>query len=58
MATASDAQMAVAGVPDPGDGVGGSGGFFGTSDLDGTVTVTCDPGPPAMRDRMRVFDTG
>jgi hypothetical protein len=37
----------VNGTPDPGHGVGGSGGFSVSTAADGTVTLTCEPGPPA-----------
>jgi hypothetical protein len=37
----------VNGTPDPGHGVGGSGGFSVATDDDGTVTASCEPGPPA-----------
>ena len=35
----------VNGTPDPGHGVGGSGGFGVETAADGTVTATCEPGP-------------
>jgi hypothetical protein len=37
----------VIGTPDPGHGVGGSGGFSVVTAPDGTVTAYCEPGPPA-----------
>jgi hypothetical protein len=37
----------VEGVPSPGHGVGSSMGISVMTELDGTVTVTCDPGPPS-----------
>jgi len=36
----------VNGTPDPGNRVGGSGGLSVSTEQDGTVTVTCEPGPP------------
>lgn len=36
----------VNGTPDPGHGVGGSGGFSVATEEDGTVTAYCEPGPP------------
>lgn len=36
----------VNGTPDPGHGVGGSGGFGVATEDDGTVTAYCEPGPP------------
>lgn len=36
----------VNGTPDPGHGVGGSGGFSVATEDDGTVTAYCEPGPP------------
>lgn len=36
----------VNGTPDPGHGVGGSGGFSLETASDGTVTLYCEPGPP------------
>ena len=36
----------VNGTPEPGKGVGGSGGFSVETALDGTVTAYCEPGPP------------
>jgi hypothetical protein len=36
----------VNGTPDPGHGVGGSGGFSVETASDGTVTLSCEPGPP------------
>jgi hypothetical protein len=36
----------VNGTPDPGHGVGGSGGFSVETDPDGNVTAYCEPGPP------------
>ena len=37
---------AVNGTPDPGDGVTSSNGISVETALDGTVTVSCEPGPP------------
>jgi len=34
------------GVPAPGSGVGNSSGISASTNVDGSVTVTCDPGPP------------
>jgi hypothetical protein len=34
------------GVPEPGSGVGNSSGISADASLDGSVTVTCRPGPP------------
>ena len=34
------------GVPAPGSGVGNSSGISASTNLDGSVTVTCQPGPP------------
>lgn len=36
----------VNGTPEPGHGVGGSGGFSVETAGDGTVTAYCEPGPP------------
>ena len=36
----------VNGTPDPGHGVGGSGGLSVETAEDGTVTATCEAGPP------------
>lgn len=36
----------VNGTPPPGHGVGGSGGFSVVTQEDGTVTASCEPGPP------------
>jgi hypothetical protein len=36
----------VNGTPEPGHGVGGSGGLSVETGADGTVIVTCEPGPP------------
>jgi hypothetical protein len=35
----------VTGTPEPGHGVGGSGGFSVEASLDGMVVASCEPGP-------------
>jgi hypothetical protein len=42
----SDGGGGVEGVPRPGTGVGSSQGISVTTELNGIVTVKCDPGPP------------
>jgi hypothetical protein len=42
----SDNGAGIEGVPAPGEGAGNSTGILVETDMDGTVTVQCEAGPP------------